>query len=502
MWLLILGSLCFGLGPAEALAQSVSERIQTMRTMQSRYWKGHMGGGYYSGDRELSTDDKLENLVPAFGVEGGYVLSDRYSAGLFFRLGDFTNTLRNKGTAPTFAPIQASTSSSWRAVFGIVGRMNLADFGEKLQPYVQGGLSVVYGRINNHHAGGYGPRLGVGLEYALRPGLKLYSEINAIPVYPDRAVDLAGPQSSTDILSFFDVGVTYTLRPRFRPVAIAQAASPERLLVAEAGIFAAEVNLDEATRPVQGRWLFGDGTEAEGLVVNHAYTEPGQYEVIFIASNPGGAQTKTFTVNVRPAPSAAQIASVEVRPERPQAGQAVRLRPTITGSRPVYCKWVLSDGVELEGCDAQHAFAEAGVYTLQLEVRNGGGEDRYSQNLLVRKPANAACSPQVAFIATYFDAGVHTLDLNARSGLRQNIQQLSECSMTDIVVTGYAIQGEANPDDLMRQRAEAVVEYYTSLGISSRRIQVALGGVVNSVAPGEAKWQYRYAETRFAGAED
>ncbi|MEM6646397.1 MAG: PKD domain-containing protein [Bacteroidota bacterium] len=485
--------------PNPGQAQSLAERYQTLRTMQPRYWKGHLGGGYYSGDRELATDDKLANLVPAFGIEGGYVLTDRHSLGLFLRLGDFTNTLRNKGN---FTTIRPSASSSWRAVFGVVGRMNLPDFGEKLQPYVQGGLSFVYGHINNHHAGGYGPRLGIGLEYALRPDLRLFSEVNAIPVYPDRAVDLAGPADATDILSFFDVGLTYTVRPRFRAVTVGTAASPERLTVNEAGIFAAEVNLDEATRPVQARWIFGDGTEAQGLVVNHVYTAPGQYDVIFVVENPGGAQTRTFTVNVDPAPTRPQIAEVDVMPARPEAGETVRLRPAITGSRPVYCKWTLSDGTDLEGCDIQHAFSDARLYTIQLEVRNGGGEDRYSQNLLIRKPENPACGPQIAFIATYFDAGVHTLDLNARSGLRQNLLQLAECSTTDIVVTGYAMQGEANPDDLMRKRAEAVIEYYTTLGIPAGRLRVNLGGVVNNVAPGQARWQYRYAETRYAGAED
>ncbi|MEM1093862.1 MAG: PKD domain-containing protein [Bacteroidota bacterium] len=499
LWALVFGSLCLGILPSQAYAQGITERYQTLRTMQPRYWKGHLGGGYYSGDRELATDDKLANLVPAFGVEGGYVLTERHSLGLFFRLGNFTNTLRNKGD---FTTIQPSASSSWRAVFGIVGRMNLPDFGEKLRPYVQGGLSLVYGRINNHHAGGYGPRLGVGLEYDLRPDLRVFSEVNAIPVYPDRAVDLAGPLNSTDILSFFDVGVTYTVRPRFRAVAISNAASPERLLVDEPGIFGAEVNLDEATGPVRARWLFGDGTEAQGLVVNHAYTTPGQYNVIFVGENAGGAQTRTFTVDVDRAPARAKIAEVEVAPERPEAGETVYLRPTITGSRPVYCKWTLSDGTTLEGCDIQHAFSDARLYTIQLEVRNGGGEDRYSQNLLVQKPANPACGPQIAFIDTYFDAGVHTLDLNARSGLRQNLLQLAECSTTDIVVTGYAMQGEADPDGLMRKRAEAVVEYYTTLGLPSQRLRVALGGVVNNVAPGQARWQYRYAETRFAGPED
>jgi PKD repeat protein len=49
-------------------------------------------------------------------------------------------------------------------------------------------------------------------------------------------------------------------------------------------------------------WDFGDGAQARGPLVRHAYARPGTYEVRVVASGSGYRQAGTMKIEVLPAP--------------------------------------------------------------------------------------------------------------------------------------------------------------------------------------------------------
>lgn len=68
-----------------------------------------------------------------------------------------------------------------------------------------------------------------------------------------------------------------------------------------------KITLDgEDSRPLRGiagyRWNFGDGEEADGGTVEHAYAAPGDYKAILTVSAPGRHDSTSVTIHVLPKP--------------------------------------------------------------------------------------------------------------------------------------------------------------------------------------------------------
>ena len=64
-------------------------------------------------------------------------------------------------------------------------------------------------------------------------------------------------------------------------------------------------------------WDFGDGTNADGVVVHHTYYDPGQYTVTLTVTDIHGNQDQSFTViDVNPAyaPSPFELTDIDIRP--------------------------------------------------------------------------------------------------------------------------------------------------------------------------------------------
>lgn len=87
-----------------------------------------------------------------------------------------------------------------------------------------------------------------------------------------------------------------------KPVQVRTVDGPAALQVGQTGTFTAVIN-DNSTPPVKLVWDFGDNTGGDGLTVTHSYSTSGTYTVKFTASNPGGDDSKTTTVTVRPVPT-------------------------------------------------------------------------------------------------------------------------------------------------------------------------------------------------------
>jgi len=67
-------------------------------------------------------------------------------------------------------------------------------------------------------------------------------------------------------------------------------------------LFNASTSYDQVSGIADYFWSFGDGTNASGVAVIHAYNEPGTYNVILtVTDNAGNSATKSNTFDISPA---------------------------------------------------------------------------------------------------------------------------------------------------------------------------------------------------------
>ena len=102
-------------------------------------------------------------------------------------------------------------------------------------------------------------------------------------------LEATGKQSGSALLTgWFKSSVN------LRPVALISA--PQDALVAELVQFSGNSSYDTNGVIVSWSWLFGDGSTANGPVVTHAYATEGDYLVMLIVNDDGGANGSTSTV--------------------------------------------------------------------------------------------------------------------------------------------------------------------------------------------------------------
>jgi hypothetical protein len=76
--------------------------------------------------------------------------------------------------------------------------------------------------------------------------------------------------------------------------------APETLAAGQEVKFDASGSKDTDGNVAKWQWEFGDGGEAEGVTVNHAYSEPGEFPVTLTVTDDGGrpaTATRTLKVN-------------------------------------------------------------------------------------------------------------------------------------------------------------------------------------------------------------
>jgi chitodextrinase len=112
------------------------------------------------------------------------------------------------------------------------------------------------------------------------------------------------------------------------------------------------------------RWDFGDGTRAEGQTVEHAFAEPGAFEVRLTVSDGEHAAVAREAVEVLP-PVEVLIAPLTAPV---MAGEVVRFRGEARLGKIAQWTWDFGDGGSAKGQRAEHAFAEPGIYMVRLEA--------------------------------------------------------------------------------------------------------------------------------------
>jgi len=150
--------------------------------------------------------------------------------------------------------------------------------------------------------------------------------------------------------------------------------SATNVLTGEIIHFNASASYDPDGSIVSYFWNFGDGTNATGVTVDHAYSDNGVYTVILTVTDNDGATasvTATKTVSNRP-----PIASFSESATTVLTGEIIRFNASssydVDGSIVSYF-WTFGDGANGFGVVIDHSYADNGVYTVTLTVTDNDG---------------------------------------------------------------------------------------------------------------------------------
>jgi large repetitive protein len=217
--------------------------------------------------------------------------------------------------------------------------------------------------------------------------------------------DQAGQCSNTD---------TDEVRVRVVEAPAARIAGPSSIAVGAPGTFDASTSSGATGQIVSWRWDFGDGSFAEGPVVEHTYEKPGAYvarltiETDATAAACNLAEVKHQVVaNAQPVSEAGSDRLVGVNQEVLFDGSASR---DPDGSIAAWF-WDFGDGLSAQGVNARHRFREPGRYEVHLTVLDDTDlpNNASTDNLIVEvnaPPEPVIDTPAVACVedAVRFDA--------------------------------------------------------------------------------------------------
>jgi PKD repeat protein len=150
--------------------------------------------------------------------------------------------------------------------------------------------------------------------------------------------------------------------------------SAETVYTGETIFFNASDSYDPDGSIVSYFWDFGDGTNATGVTVEHAYMEDGNYTVILMVIDDDGANASTSTIktilNRSPIPLFTESAETVYTGETIFFNASDSYDPD--GSIVSYF-WDFGDGSNATGVTVEHAYADDGNYTVTLTVTDDDG---------------------------------------------------------------------------------------------------------------------------------
>lgn len=260
--------------------------------------------------------------------------------------------------------------------------------------------------------------------------------------------------------------------------------TPDELETGESGTFEATIeNQDEVGQEeLSYSWEFGDESGGSGLLTNHVYNSTGKYTVTFTASNSGGADSASATVQVVRSPKPASISSLNATPNPAEAGERVRFSSNVQGATPIGYSWSFGDDTRSSGSSPSHTYNEPGTYDVELAVSNRDGTDSRSISLEVESALPEICTTVSEFNSAFFGRNSSTLTDEAKQSLNENADILNKCPNLTVRVEGFAAPGERNSQSLSNDRAQAVADYYADdNGIDSNRINTSGEGAASGV---------------------
>ena len=479
---------------------ATAAHAQVVRPSESVYvlLRGAVAG-YYGDLDDSQASSSFEQLGdgfknPGFGVGGevGYLFDENLSLGLAFWYQDIPAL--NDGV-----PFAGVVNTQGGEAYQLQALFRYLPFAEaRLSPFVELGAALVAGQgteneRNNGTADedvfGYGPVLGVGLDFAVTPQFSLFLAAQSTVVFPDVALDgadggaLNRPFSSSDdadfdVLANLGGGLRFALRAPVTAVMIEGLECPAELETGEAGTFAVYTNAD-ATAPVSASWQWGDGSTGSGLTDRHAFNSAGTYTVTAMTTNGGGTDSESCLVSVVAPAVMPALAGCRATPSTADVGESVSVSATATDADDITVDF--GDGTTASTLPARHSYGAAGRYTVRITATNESGSDTCTIPVTVQEPVDAFCADITELNPVFFGYGSTTLSADARARLDENIEVLRRCPDICVTINGYSDGSE--PGDAQRiseARAEAVRAYYVGQGLDASRFTAAGRGV----APG------------------
>ena len=471
-----------------------SQFYQYYRADATWFVRGLIGLDFYGGDRDINVRNELqkfiENIGPAFALDGGYSFTNRFSLSMQYfwaRYPRIEDDVDDDGTVyarPAYGVIDASTTSKVRHHLTLLGRSYITP-NRRVSPYGHLGLNVSFGKINDDLRIGGGPITGVGFDVAVSPRVGMYMELDGIYVFNDRALDFADTRSKRtpgssegidasdfDAFTFLGFGVRVNMRSPFVPLNV-ECSGPMTLIPNEAGTFTASIN-EDATRPVDVHWDFTDGGVASGLIATHAFTEPGTYNVTVTASNRRSSDTATCPVTVLEAPTCAVSVSPQTLSMCSQPLPPCQFRSQVTGAAPFTYNWNFGDGGSSTQAEPSHTYVRTDAEptsltrTATLTVSNPAGTAQCSVAIVIEP---CPCDPNFALAEVSFNRNESVIPDQGRQNLQDNLTVLRTNPSTIIVVQAFAQPNETDAQGLAEARARTVSQYYLDNGIDPNRVQ-------------------------------
>lgn len=142
--------------------------------------------------------------------------------------------------------------------------------------------------------------------------------------------------------------------------------------------FDASSSVDRDGKIVSYSWDFGDGSKANGPVLDHTYKKPGIYNAVLTVTDDSGTRTAAVPLKLNVVIQAPPIAKIIAKDHCYSGGVHDGILFDATQSRahdnrPLQYAWDFGDGQTAKGPRVFHAFKKPGKYTVKLIVKDGSG---------------------------------------------------------------------------------------------------------------------------------
>lgn len=162
-----------------------------------------------------------------------------------------------------------------------------------------------------------------------------------------------------------------------QPPEVDAVASTFDAVVGEIITFDATASTDPDGQIVSYLWDFGDGNTSSDAVTTHAYSAPGIYSVsITVTDDDGDTDTAGADITITSAANQAPVAVIQTSSTSAGVGESIAFdasQSSDSDGQIASYLWNFGDGVESAQAVTQHAYTEAGVYNVSLQLTDNGG---------------------------------------------------------------------------------------------------------------------------------